>query len=86
MFVYQHSSLRATRPAAYTSCLQHRAAFARQAVHLEFRPRDARALDQGNFVDRQPDERPRLSPATWRRETNGTKRVELADLIGREGA
>lgn len=28
--------------------------FAREAVYSEFRPRDARALDQGDFVDRKP--------------------------------
>ena len=62
------------------------AAFARDAVFAEFRPRDAAAFDHGGFVDRKPHEPPRLSPVSWRRETNGTKRVELADLIGQVGA
>ena len=65
---------------------KRRNAFARDAVFAGFRPRDARALDRDDFVDRQPRERPRLSPASWRRETNGTERVELDDLIGREAA
>ena len=30
--------------------------FARAAVFAEFRPRDAHALDQANFVDRLPDQ------------------------------
>ena len=33
--------------------------FARAAVYLEFRGRDARAIEQGAFVDRQPDRLPR---------------------------
>ncbi len=65
---------------------KRRAAFARDAVFAEFRPRDARAIDYDGFVDRHPHERPRLSPVLWRRETNGPKRVELADLIDQEAA
>ena len=60
MFVYTQSSARATRPAAYTSCPQHRTDLARAAVYTEFGARDARALDQGDFQDRQPDQPPRL--------------------------
>ena len=33
--------------------------FARDAVHLEFRGRDAKAIEQGDFVDRVPDQVPR---------------------------
>ena len=33
--------------------------FARAAVSVEFRGRDARALDQADFVDRRPDQAPR---------------------------
>ena len=65
---------------------KRRAAFARDAVFAEFRPRDARAFDRDGFEDRGPSEAPRLSPGFWRRETNGPKRVELADLIGQVGA
>ncbi len=35
------------------------AAFARSAVRLEFRGRDARHLDQAGFIDRAPDQHPR---------------------------
>ncbi len=38
------------------------AGFARAAVFAEFRARDARALDQADFVDRAPGELPRPSP------------------------
>ncbi len=62
------------------------AAFARDAVSAEFRPRDARAIDYDGFDDREPAEAPRLSPVSRLRETNGPKRVELADLIGQVGA
>ena len=62
------------------------APFARAAVYAAFRLRDAKALDQGNFVDRPPNEAPRHSPASWRRETNGTTRIELTDLIGMEAS
>ena len=36
-----------------------RAAYAREAVRLEFRPQDAKTLDQDDFVDRRPHEAPR---------------------------
>lgn len=39
-----------------------RARYARQLVFSEFRNRDARGLDQGNFVDRRPNEPPRANP------------------------
>ncbi len=39
---------------------RHSSTFARDAVFTEFQPRDARrGLDQGAFVDRQPDRHPR---------------------------
>ena len=60
--------------------------FARAAVYAEFRLRDAKALDQGNFVDRPPNEAPRPAPDSWRRETNGPTHVELTDLIGLEAS
>ena len=43
-----------TRPAAS----RHNSDFARAAVYLEFRGRDARHLDQTGFVDRRPDQVP----------------------------
>ncbi len=43
-----------TRPAA-----SRPNSFARDAVHLEFRGRDARHLDQAGFIDRAPDQHPR---------------------------
>ena len=42
-----------------------RAAFAKSAVFEEFRARDARAILDANFIDRQLDEMPRLSPEVW---------------------
>ena len=39
---------------------KRRTAFARDAVFAEFRPRDARALDRDDFVDRRPEQAPRL--------------------------
>ena len=38
-----------------------RTSFAHEAVYEEFRPRDARALDQADFVDRAPNETPPLA-------------------------
>ena len=86
MRIYTYHSNQTTPPAELDFASKRRADFARQAVRLEFRARDARAIDYGGFRDRKPHERPRLSPACWRGETNGTKRVELADLIGQVGA
>ena len=43
-----------TRPVA-----SRRTSFARDAVRLEFRGRDARHLDQAGFIDRAPDQHPR---------------------------
>ncbi len=62
------------------------APFARAAVYAEFHLRDAKALDQGNFVDRPPNEAPRPLPESWRREIDGPKHVELTDLIGMEAS
>ncbi len=41
---------------------RHRATFARQATIDAFGWHHARALDQGNFVDRAPGEMPKSSP------------------------
>ncbi len=42
-----------------------RASFAREAVFAEFRARDAKAILDVNFVDRRPDEMPRMPPEYW---------------------
>ncbi len=60
--------------------------FARDAVFDGFCHRDARAIDYDGFVDRRPDELPRLSPAPRWWETNGPNRFEPADLLGQVGA
>ena len=49
MFIY---------PDTTPSTSGHRDTFARDAVFEEFRARDARTLDQIDFVDRAPDETP----------------------------
>ena len=54
--IYTHSATQATRPASHTSSAKHRAAFARDAVFAEFRPRAAAAIDYDGFVDRRPDQ------------------------------
>ena len=46
---------------------RHRATFARQAVFDAFGGYHARALDQANFVDRQPGQFPRPAPGAWLR-------------------
>ena len=43
---------------------RHHADFARAAVIVEFGWHHAKALDQGNFIDRLPGEMPRSSPET----------------------
>ena len=52
-----------TFPTPNPGC-RHRAEFARQATIAAF-GRHARALDQANFVDRQPGTLPRPSPEAW---------------------
>ncbi len=47
---------------AFQPDLRHRARFARRMVFEEFRYRDARAIDYGDFIDRAPDQAPRV----WR--------------------
>ncbi len=42
--------------------LHLRSVFAREMVFAEFRPRDAWALDYGNFIDRRPGDMPRSAP------------------------
>jgi hypothetical protein len=50
-----------------SSRLRHRALFARDFVFLEFRGRDARALDYDGFQDRRPNRKPeRLDAITAR--------------------
>ena len=45
---------------------RRRANFAQAAVFAEFRARDAKAILDVNFVDRRPDEMPRMSPEARR--------------------
>ena len=52
--------------------LDRRARFARAAVYMEFRSRDARAISQGNFRDRAPNARCR--PTTF---TTGPRKDSL---------
>lgn len=56
MTLYTNDFQRTTAPDPQD--LERRAAFAKSAVYLEFRGRDARAGDQSSFVDRQPDQLP----------------------------
>ena len=56
-----------------------RAAFASAAVFVEFRSRDARALNYNGFIDRRPDQKPPLPPMAWRVETNSPQWANLAD-------
>ena len=60
MSIYASSSRQASRPALNTPSAKHRAARARDYVFANFPPGAARALDQSNFVDRRPDQEPRL--------------------------
>ncbi len=62
MPVYANPSPRSTRTdRPFSPGRHHRANFARAAVISEF-GRHARALDQGDFEDRKPWERPVRSP------------------------
>ncbi len=60
-FIYTDAPPRATKTPLFTHN-RRLANFARQAVFTEFGARFAKALDQGNFVDRVPDARMRLAP------------------------
>ena len=55
MNTYTKSASGATAPDPSPSVSTRRATFARDAVFAEFRPSNARAIDQGDFVDREPD-------------------------------
>ncbi len=52
MIPYRKNSRKATAPTNPVNSEKRRGAFARSAVLTEFRARDARALDQADFVDR----------------------------------
>ena len=67
MRIYTYHSNQTTPPAELDFASKRRADFARQAVRLEFRARDARALDYEGFVDRGPGEAPRPAPEAWQR-------------------
>ena len=55
MKTYTKIASGATAPDPSPSVSNRRATFARDAVFAEFRPGDARTIDQGDFVDREPD-------------------------------
>ncbi len=50
---------RSNRPDNPTRTPKRRPALGRDAVFADFRGRDARAIDQGDFVGRRPNDRPR---------------------------
>ena len=85
MFIYTYLTKLSSQP-DFRSHSTHRANFAREAALDAFGPRAVAVQYEPGFKDRRPYEPPRLSPVSWRRETNGPKRVELADLIGPEAA
>ena len=64
---------------------KHRANFARQAVRLEFRARDARAIDYAGFRDRLPHERPRHIGEVAAKVTNDTGRKALRHWLNQAG-
>ena len=51
-------TITATRSTSSQRNSKQRDAFGRAAVLAEFRPRDARALDKGDFQDRPPHQQP----------------------------
>ena len=55
--------------------LKRRAAFAKSAVYLEFRVRDARAVDQDGFTDHSPQQIRR-----WRSEAIARRQAVLERL------
>ena len=59
MTFYTTTACAASRANPLDPNRRHRADFARQAVIAAFGWRHARALDQGNFVDRLPGDAPR---------------------------
>ncbi len=73
-----------TCPASATSAdpniAARRSRFAREAVRLEFAGKDAKALDQGNFVDHPPGPRPlgQVVPKV----TNDTSQRALRHWLG----
>ncbi len=84
MGIYTHSSTRATEPASHIST-QHRANFARDAVFAEFGTRNARALDQGDFEDRQPDHGPRPLGQITAKVTHDTGMKSLRHWLAQAG-
>ena len=84
MFVYTTSTARAIEPASHIST-QHRANFARAAVFAEFGTRNARALDQGDFVDRRPKQGPRHVGEVAAKVTNDTGQRTLRHQLNQAG-
>ncbi len=56
--------------------------FARDAVFAAFGPRRARALDEGAFVDRLPNQAPRLHAEF---DTGGEAVLHLAEVLSQVG-
>ena len=78
-------SRRSNRPDQPDPISKHHAAFARQAVRLEFRPRDARAIDQSGFVDRGPGEAPRALGPIATKITQNTGQKSLHYWLNQAG-
>ncbi len=62
-----------------------RANFARAAVFAEFGTRNARALDQGDFVDRRPKQGPRHIGEVAAKVTNDTGQKSLRYWLNQAG-
>ncbi len=85
MRIYTYHSSQTTPPAELDFASKRRADFARQAVRLEFRPRDARALDQGDFRDRAPNQSPRHIGEVAAKVTNDTGQKSLRRWLNKAG-
>ncbi len=72
MNTYTKSASGATAPDSSPSVSNRRADFARQAVFEDFRPSNARAIDQGDFKDREPESGPRQIGQVAAKITNET--------------
>ena len=66
MFITTSRASAASRRRPFNPGRRHRANFARQATVDAFGWRYARALDQGDFIDRTPGELPEPSPEVRR--------------------
>ncbi len=85
MNTYTKSASGATAPDPSPSVSNRRAASARDAVFAEFRPGDARAIDQGDFVDRAPDQAPRALGTITTKITHDTDQKSLRYWLNQAG-